>query len=66
MDIKEAFANMSGEFKEKAKKCQSLEELNELIKGENIELTPEQTDALAGGDILCPRNYCVFLYCDTW
>ena len=50
MNINEAFANMSDEFKAKAAKCTSFDEFEALIKEENIELTPEQVEALAGGD----------------
>ena len=49
MNINEAFANMSEEFKAKAAKCKSFDEFEALIKEENIELTPEQVEALAGG-----------------
>ena len=49
MKITEAFANMSDEFKAKANNCKSIEEFEALIKEENIELNPEQVEALAGG-----------------
>ena len=49
MKISEAFSNMSDDFKAKAKNCKSFEEFEALIKEENIELTPEQVEALAGG-----------------
>ena len=49
MTIKEAFANMSDDFKEKAAKCKSFDEFKALIREENIELTPEQIDAISGG-----------------
>jgi len=53
MGIKEAFANMSDDFKAKAKNIKTNEELEALIKEENIELTPDQVEALAGGQF-CP------------
>ena len=49
MNIKEAFANMSDEFKKKAANCKTQEEFEALIREENIELSPEQVEALAGG-----------------
>ena len=49
MNIKEAFANMSDDFKKKAANCKTKEEFEALIREENIELTPEQVEALAGG-----------------
>ena len=60
MNIKEAFANMSDDFKAKAKGIKTIEELEALIKTENIELTPEQVEALAGGKGCgcdCVSNY---------
>ena len=68
MKIKEAFANMSDDFKAKAKNCKSIEEFEALIKEENIELSPEQVEALAGGkgcgcdcvsDYDCAIDYCM-------
>ena len=49
MGIKEAFANMSDDFKAKAKNVKTKEEFEALIQEEGIELTPEQAEALAGG-----------------
>ena len=49
MNIKEAFASMSDDFKKKAENCKTKEEFEALIREENIELTPEQVEALAGG-----------------
>ena len=59
---KELFGNMSEEFKAKAKECKSREEFNELVKAENIELTPEQVEALAGAGE--PGCSCYFMNID--
>ena len=56
MNISEAFANMSEDFRKKAANCKTKEEFEALIKEENIELTPEQVDALAGGVVCCRCN----------
>ena len=70
MNIKELFENMSDDFKKKAAKCGSQEEFEALIKEENIELTPEQVEAISGGerrwcigDFDCPDNTCVLDLC---
>lgn len=65
MGIKEAFANMSDDFKAKAKDIKTVEEFEALLKEEKIELTPEQVEALAGAGqgtnqcpfFSCPLNY---------
>ena len=41
--------DVSPELLEKAKACQSAEEIFELAKNEGVELTEEQIDAIAGG-----------------
>ena len=56
MNIKEAFASMSDDFKKKAENCKTKEEFEALIREENIELTPEQVEALAGGGVYCSCN----------
>ena len=68
MNIKELFENMSDDFKKKAAKCGSQEEFEALIKEENIELTPEQVEAISGGIKCvaifdCPNNTCVLDLC---
>ena len=40
---------LSEELKDKILKCKDAEEFVQLIKEENIELTPEQLDAVVGG-----------------
>ena len=66
MGIKEAFANMSDEFRKKAENCKTKEEFEVLIKEENVELTPEQVEALAGGVVYCRCNenepFCLTLH----
>ena len=66
MGTKQAFANFSDEFKAKAKNLKTMEEFEALVKEENIELTPEQVEALAGGagcgcncvdDFYCPVHF---------
>ena len=49
MGIKEVFENMSEEIKEKLKNTKTKEDLEALLKEENIEVTSEQLDELAGG-----------------
>ena len=64
MNIKEAFANMSEEFKKKAAACKDFDEFQALIKAENIELTPEQVEALSGGgDCHCVDYDSIFDKC---
>ena len=67
MNIKEAFASMSDDFKKKAANCKTKEEFEALIREENIELTPEQVEVLAGGkscgcDCVCDYD-CVIDAC---
>ena len=56
MNIKEAFASMSDDFRKKAANCKTKEEFEALSREENIELTPEQVEALAGGGVYCRCN----------
>ena len=49
MNINEVLSNLTEEQKEKAKKCQSAEELIALAQQEGIELTDEQLEGIAGG-----------------
>ena len=66
MDIKELFSNMSEDIKEKAKNCKTRGELLKLVQEENIELSPEQVEAISGGkgcgcncvdDYYCPVHF---------
>ena len=49
MGLKEAFANMSDDFKAKLAKVKSNEDFKKLLDDEKVELTKEQVEALAGG-----------------
>lgn len=49
--------NMSTEQLEKAKACQTAEEILEFVKEEGFELSAEQLDAIAGGDGGTSWNY---------
>ena len=48
--------SLSPELMEKAKACTSPEELVELAKRENIELSLDELDAASGGTEGCPYN----------
>ena len=49
MDRKELLKGLTPEQIEKARSCKNNEELLELIRSENIELTDEQLEAVTGG-----------------
>ncbi|MER2054579.1 MAG: hypothetical protein ABTB30_04780 [Clostridia bacterium] len=46
---KERFSQVSNEVAEKARSCKTHEELMQLLKDNNIELTPRQMEIVAGG-----------------
>jgi hypothetical protein len=48
--------NLSPELMEKVKACTSPEELAELAKGENLELSLDELDSASGGTGDCPSN----------
>ena len=49
--------NISDELMEKAKACQSVEELLELAKNEGYDLSDEELEAIAGGESwYCPQD----------
>ena len=53
------FKDLSDELKEKAKSCETIEELKELVGAEGIELDAEELDAIAGGrcgEYICPMK----------
>lgn len=58
------------EQKAKARNCKSAEELLALIKGEGIELTDDQLNAISGGkdwdDFSCDDNECPYFNCGTF
>ena len=66
MGIKEVFENMSADVKEKLKNTKTKEDLEALLKEENIEITQEQLDELAGGlnsmPLICGKEpwVCIF------
>jgi len=43
------YSNISPELREKAKACESVDELIELAKEESIELSDEQLEHITGG-----------------
>ena len=53
MEFKELFSNLSDDIKEKAKGVKTGEEFKALLEKENVELTPEQVEALSGGSCEC-------------
>ena len=53
MEFKELFDNLSDDIKAKAKDVKSAEEFKALLEKENVELTPEQVEALSGGGCTC-------------
>lgn len=53
------FENLPDELKEKAKSCETIEELKELAELEDIELSAEELDDIAGGrcgEYICPMK----------
>ena len=53
------FENLSDELKEKVKSCETIEELKELAELEDIELSAEELDDIAGGrcgEYICPMK----------
>ena len=47
---------ISPELMEKAKACTSPEELMELAKGENLQISLDELDSASGGTGACPGN----------
>ena len=48
--------DLSSELMEKAKACTSPEELAELAKGENLEISLDELDGASGGTGDCPYD----------
>ena len=48
--------NISAELMEKAKACQSTDELLELAKNEGYDLSDEELEAISGGEAWNPCN----------
>ena len=63
MEFKELFSNLSDEIIAKAKDVKTAEEFKALLEKENVELTPEQVEALSGGAEACR---CLFLEPGPW
>lgn len=57
-------SNISPELRERAAGLPA-DELLELAKNEGIELTDEQMDAIAGGDVWDPDAYYVVYHCNN-
>ena len=49
--------NLSPEFQEKAKACQTVEELQELCESMGVELSDEDLNGISGGDRCRPVFY---------
>ena len=53
------FEDLSDELKEKIKSCETIEELKKLAELEDIELSAEELDDIAGGrcgEYICPMK----------
>lgn len=53
-----SFENIDSEQKDRLKAAKSLEEMERVAEEEGFELTDEQLDAISGGIIDCPKDYC--------
>lgn len=53
-----SFEDLRSEQKDKLKTAKSLEEIEAIVEEEGLELSDEQLDAIAGGNIDCPKDYC--------
>ena len=62
MDRKEFYESLPEDVKEKIKACKSEAEMLKVLEDEQIELSPELLDGVAGGDV--GVNGCRYLYCD--
>ena len=61
------FKDLTSEQIEKAKACETTEDLVELARAEGMELSDDQLDAIAGGDNewYCGCNQPTGYYCTT-
>ena len=57
MEFKDFFNSLSDDVKAKAKDIKTGEEFMALLEKENVELTPEQVEALSGGGCNCVVNF---------
>ncbi len=55
------FDDLSPELREKAKQCKTTEEILELAKEEDVELSDEDLEGVSGG-WGCPNN----IYCSSY
>jgi len=62
MSLEDRFEALSDEMKEKAKACNSPEELMALVEEGMIELSDEELEAISGGSFWvnskCPQENC--------
>ena len=52
------FENLSSNQKDKLKAAKFLEDVEKIAEEEGLELSDEQLDGIAGGNIECPKDYC--------
>ena len=50
MAVQDLFNNLTDEQKKKFKACKTQEDLMKALDEENIELSPDQLEAVSGGD----------------
>ena len=64
MSLEDRFAELPDDVKEKAKACESLEEVMQLAKDSMIDLSDEEVEAISGGwsGGGCEKDVCKKLY----
>ena len=55
--LERIFAQLSDEQKEQFKNCKDMDEVMKLANEENVELTNDQLEFLAGGGCTCENCY---------
>ena len=55
--LERIFAQLSDEQKEQFRNCKDMDEVMKLAKEENVELTNDQLELLAGGGCTCENCY---------
>ena len=55
--LERIFAQLSDEQKEQFKNCKNMDEVMKLANEENVELSEEQLEFLAGGGCTCENCY---------
>jgi hypothetical protein len=59
------YEDLSPELREKAHACQSVEELQQLLKEEGMEIPDEELEGISGGawcdrfSFFCPTDICI-------